>query len=138
MKSLFLCSLCLIVACPAFGQEMVKVNIVALYDKVPAPPASAREAFQRMKCTGEEALQKTWPEYRDQKKARHLPLQQKLAAINYGEAAENVETKRILVGAQSMLLGPADDLISFSREATETAARWWMQKAKLDRQKPSE
>ncbi len=42
----------------AFGQEMVKVNILALYDKIPAPPADAKAAHARLVCVVENTAQR--------------------------------------------------------------------------------
>jgi hypothetical protein len=80
-------------------------------------------------------LQQLWPEYCAHLKAQYTPFQEKLAAINYGEDVLNQENKRILVGGQGLLPGPADDLVQFSRDVTETAANWWLQKMELERQK---
>lgn len=83
-----------------------------------------------------QALQQFWPEYREHLKSQYIPFQQKLAAINYGEDVLNPEYKRILAGGQGLLLTPAENLLAFSREVTETAANWWLQKQELERQKP--
>lgn len=37
----------------AFSQEMVKVNILELYDKIPAPPVDAKAAHARLVCVTE-------------------------------------------------------------------------------------
>jgi hypothetical protein len=84
------------------------------------------------------ALQKFWPEYRGHLQARYMPFQEKLAAINYGEDALNPQNKRLLVSGQGLLLTPAEELLSFSREATENAAKWWLQKLQLGQEKPQD
>ncbi|MCG3120986.1 MAG: hypothetical protein ALAOOOJD_03910 [bacterium] len=42
----------------AFSQEMVKVNMLALYDKIPAPPADAKTAHARLVCVVENTAQR--------------------------------------------------------------------------------
>lgn len=42
----------------AFGQEMVKVNILTLYDKIPAPPVDAKAAHARLVCVTENTVQR--------------------------------------------------------------------------------
>jgi GTPase Era involved in 16S rRNA processing len=42
----------------AFGQGMVKVNVVELYDKIPAPPADAKAAHARLVCVTENTMQR--------------------------------------------------------------------------------
>jgi len=83
-----------------------------------------------------QALQRFWPEYRGDLQARYTPFQEKLAAINYGEDAVNIENKRILVSLQGQLLTPVERLLGFSHETTDTAAKWWLQKLDLENQKP--
>jgi len=85
-----------------------------------------------------QALQKFWSEYRGHFQARYMPFQEKLAAINYGEDALNPQNKRTLVSGQGLLLTPADELLSFSREVTENAAKWWLQKLQLGQEKPQD
>ncbi|NUM76847.1 hypothetical protein HUU40_20995, partial [candidate division KSB1 bacterium] len=48
MKSLIAHLLCLLFPVLAFSQEMVKVNILEVYDKIPAPPADAQAAHSRL------------------------------------------------------------------------------------------
>ncbi|MBX2991516.1 MAG: hypothetical protein KF749_10165 [Bacteroidetes bacterium] len=69
--------------------------------------------------------------------ARYTTLQQNLAAINYGEDAKNIETKRHLIGAMQLMMGPASELLVLSGDATNTALNWWTQKLKLDYQSRS-
>lgn len=83
-----------------------------------------------------QALNEFWQQYRDYLKGQYDPFQEKLAAINYGDDVVNVENKRILVGGQGLLLAPAENLAAFSREATDAAAKWWIQKLDLEKQKP--
>ncbi len=85
-----------------------------------------------------QALLKHWPEEIFRGNALYGPFQQKLAAINYGEDAENVETKRLLVGGQISMLGSVEALIKLSRTATEEAIAWWLSKKELEKQKPQE
>jgi len=35
------------------GQEMIKVNVLEYYDKIPAPPLDVKDAYARLVCTGE-------------------------------------------------------------------------------------
>ena len=83
-----------------------------------------------------QALFTFWPVYRDHLKNQYTPFQQKLAAIHYGEDAINIENKRILIGGQGSLLTPAETLNELSRETTDTAAKWWLNKLELEKQKP--
>lgn len=84
-----------------------------------------------------QSLQSFWQECNSEYLHRYSPFAQQLAAIDYGNDAANQETKRILVGGQSMLFGPVDDLITFSRDVTESAGNWWQQKLDLDQQNPN-
>lgn len=83
-------------------------------------------------------LLKHWPEEIAHLKALYGPFQEKLAAIDYGEEAENVETKRLFVGGQASMLGSVESLIKLSRAATEEAITWWLSKKELEKQKPQE
>jgi len=85
-----------------------------------------------------QALLKYWPEEINYLKTLYTPFQQKLAAINYGEDAENIETKRLLVGGQTSMLGSVEALIKLSRAATEEAVKWQLGKIELEKQKPVE
>ena len=58
MKRLFALLLCFSLPLLASGQEMVKVNILALYDKIPAPPVDAKAAHARLVCVVENAAQR--------------------------------------------------------------------------------
>jgi hypothetical protein len=82
------------------------------------------------------ALQKQFSDLLAEQKSRYTPLQQKLAAISYGDDATNIETKRSLLGAQQLMMGPVQELLSFSENATDEAVNWWMQKLNLEKQKP--
>jgi hypothetical protein len=62
MNRLFSFLLCLFLPIFAFGQEMVKVNILELYDKIPAPPADAKAAHARLVCVVENTAQRSDPE----------------------------------------------------------------------------
>lgn len=50
------CFLFLLVPMLASGQQFVKVNILDYYDKVPAPPADAKEAYSKAECAGEDVM----------------------------------------------------------------------------------
>ncbi len=80
------------------------------------------------------ALPKQWNDQLKSEKARYSPLQQKLAAVHYGEDAKNNETKSKLLTGQSMLLGPIIELVDVSKEATDSAVNWWRQKVAVDAQ----
>lgn len=56
--SLIVHFLCLVLPILAFSQEMVKVNILDLYDKIPAPPADAKAAHARLVCVTENMAQR--------------------------------------------------------------------------------
>jgi len=58
MKRLFAFLLCFSLPILAFGQEMVKVNILELYDKIPTPPADAKAAHARLVCVVENTAQR--------------------------------------------------------------------------------
>lgn len=72
-----------------------------------------------------------WPTYIRHWETYYGPFQKMMAAINYGADALNVENKQILVGGQEFTSGPLDDLLAFSREATENAARWELEKKNM-------
>ncbi len=40
----------------AWGQEMVKINVLGLYDRIPAPPADVRAAYARHECKEENTV----------------------------------------------------------------------------------
>ncbi len=82
------------------------------------------------------ALQKQWHELLTGQKERYGKLQQKLAAIRYGEDAKNVETKRNLLGAQQLMMGPVDELLTLSKNGTDEAVNWWTQKLTLQQRSP--
>lgn len=82
------------------------------------------------------ALQAQWQVEREQQKTRYASFQEKLTAIQYGEAAANVENKRLLIGGQTWMLGAAQNLLDQSRNTADESARWWMQKLQLDQKKP--
>ena len=46
--------LVLLLPCGSSAQQMIKVNMVELYDKVPPPPVDAKEAFARCEKVGED------------------------------------------------------------------------------------
>ena len=52
--------------------------------------------------------------------------------------AKNVESKQRLVEGQSELLGPIGELMSVSKEATDSALNWWRQREEVVAQKPGE
>lgn len=81
-------------------------------------------------------LQAQWQAEREQQKARFASFQQKLMLIEYGEAAVNVEYKRLLLGGQAWMLGAGQNLLDQSRDATAESARWWVQKLQLEQKKP--
>jgi len=83
-----------------------------------------------------QALLKHWPEEIAYLKTLYTPFQENLATINYGEEAENVETKRLLVGGQTSMLNSVDALVKLSRTATEEAMKWQFGKMELEKQKP--
>ena len=58
MKRLFAFLLCFSLPILASGQGMVKVNILALYDKIPAPPVDAKAAHGRLVCVVENTAQR--------------------------------------------------------------------------------
>ena len=63
MKRLFAFLLCFSLPILAFGQEMVKqemvkVNVLTLYDKIPAPPVDAKAAHARLVCVVENTAQR--------------------------------------------------------------------------------
>jgi len=58
MKRLFAFLLCFPLPILASGQEMVKVNILELYDKIPAPPVDAKAAHARLVCVVENTVQR--------------------------------------------------------------------------------
>lgn len=58
MKSLIAHLLCLLFPVLAFSQEMVKVNILEVYDKIPAPPADAQAAHSRLVCVVENGFER--------------------------------------------------------------------------------
>ncbi len=72
----------------------------------------------------------------DKDKKRYISLQQKVAATGYGEEAKNLETKRMVISAQGILLGPVEGLTGMSRDATKEAADWYAKKLELEKQKP--
>lgn len=82
------------------------------------------------------ALQKWWPEENKKQKARFTPFQQKLAAVDYGEQANNTVHKQTLVQGQSMMFSTAAALAQFSRDVSESAGRRWQEKVKLEKEKP--
>ncbi len=59
-------------------------------------------------------------------------LQEKLAAINYGDDAHNPEIKRMLAGGQMHMLFPLPALIKYSREATATGAKWYRERVEAE------
>ena len=63
-------------------------------------------------------------------------VQEKLAAIHYGDDARNPEIKRMLVGGQMQMLPPLSALIKYSREATATGAKWYLERVKAGESKP--
>lgn len=79
-------------------------------------------------------FQKYWNDVLLAYKSRYSALQQKLSAINYGDDAKNIETKRHLIGALQLMMGPASELLVLSEDATNTTVIWWTQKLKLDYQ----
>ena len=77
--------------------------------------------------------------YRDElakAKKRFSTLQQKLAAISYGQDAKNAESKTTCNSAEGMTLGPVGALVGLSLEATEHAARSWGRKLRVENEKP--
>lgn len=82
------------------------------------------------------ALQAFWPHYRDHLNRQHAPFQDALAAAGYGAAAGNPENRRLLVGGQGYLLGPAETLMALSREATTHAAEWVLRRTELESSRP--
>ncbi|GEM_PF-4788076 len=58
MKRRFAFLLCFSLPILSYSQEMVKVNIVTLYDKIPAPPVDAKVAHARLVCVVENAAQR--------------------------------------------------------------------------------
>lgn len=50
MKALIFYVLLMIIPFQAFGQEMVKMNMVVLADNIPAPPTDVKAAYQRLEC----------------------------------------------------------------------------------------
>jgi hypothetical protein len=72
----------------------------------------------------------------DKAKKRYAALQQKMAAAGYGEEAKNLETKRMLIGAQALMLAPVEALAGMSRDATKEAAGWYAKKLEVEKQKP--
>jgi hypothetical protein len=72
----------------------------------------------------------------DKGKKRYAILQAKLAAINYGDDAKNIETRKILVGAQSLMMGPLGSLIVLSQDATKQSAEWYARKLEEEQKKP--
>ncbi len=68
-------------------------------------------------------------------KTRYSSLQQKLIAIRYGDDAQNVETKKVLVGAQGMMLNAAIALLKMSDEATKGPAQWYARKVQVQNEK---
>lgn len=83
-----------------------------------------------------QGLSAHWPKEMAYLQELFGPFQEKLAAINYGEDAENLETKRLLVGGQILMLGSVEALVKLSRTATEEAAQWWLYKLELAKVKP--
>ncbi len=71
----------------------------------------------------------------DKWKKRYTPLQQKMIAINYGNDARNVETKKILVGGDGLMLGVVGNLLGISKDATKSAADWYARKLKVESEK---
>jgi hypothetical protein len=53
MKTLIFYFVLIALSFQSFGQEMVKVNIIAYYDQVPAPPPDVKAAYQRLTCVEE-------------------------------------------------------------------------------------
>jgi len=84
------------------------------------------------------ALPAQWNDQLKSEKTRYSPLQGKLVTIHYGEDAKNVESKQRLVEGQSELLGPIGELMSVSKEATDSALNWWRQREEVVAQKPGE
>jgi len=81
------------------------------------------------------ALQKWWPEEIKRLKARFTPFQEKLAAVEYGEQANNTVHQQTLVQGQSMMLSAAATLIQISRAASESTGQLWQRKLKLESEK---
>lgn len=80
------------------------------------------------------ALQKWWPEEIKKLQARFTPFQEKLAAVEYGEQANNTVHQQTLVQGQSMMLSAAATLIQISRAASESAGQLWQRKLKLEQE----
>lgn len=74
-SSLFAQLLCLALSTLAIGQEMVKVNMLELYGKIPAPPADAKAAHARLVCVTENTMQRC-----DAEKF-YQPINSELAAL---------------------------------------------------------
>ncbi len=81
-------------------------------------------------------LVKTWAARRAELKSRYARLQQKLADAGYGEQARNAENKRLLLGAQRLIVGYVDELLALSRNATDEAVSRWIQKLQVERERP--
>lgn len=77
MKGLSLIALllCLVLPLLAFSQEVVKVNILELYDKIPAPPVDAKAAHARLVCVVENTAQRCEAE------KFYQPINSELAAL---------------------------------------------------------
>ncbi len=68
-------------------------------------------------------------------KTRYSPMQQKLAAIHYGEDAKNAPTKKTLLGSQSMMVNAATSLLRVSSDATHGPAEWYARKVQAENEK---
>lgn len=82
------------------------------------------------------ALQKLWPEELNKRKTIYAPLQQALVTVEYGEAAVNTTFKQMFVQSQVSMITTAATLIHLSREASESAGRFWQEKLNLEKGKP--
>lgn len=127
-----------------FEAEHKKIPLVVFGEagRFPEPKAEyalKQAALERHFAVENEYLQGLlahWPKEIAYLQELFGPFQQKLAAVNYGEDAENLETKRLLVGGQTLMLDSVNALIALSRTATEESAKWWLYKLELAKAKP--
>lgn len=127
-----------------YAAEHKKIPLVSYDEAGKAPEPKAEYALKQAAMNKHFAVENEylqtllthWPEEIAFLKTLYMPFQQKLAAINYGEDAENIETKRTLAGGQQIMFGASGVLPEISRAATEEAAQWQLRKLELEKQKP--
>ncbi|HUH12529.1 MAG TPA: hypothetical protein VMK65_05445 [Longimicrobiales bacterium] len=80
----------------------------------------------------QQALQDQWVRELNRLRDRFAPFQGKLAAADYGEAAQNKRTKEDFTGMQTAMLSALGPLLEASRRATQSGADLWQKKLDQD------